>query len=416
MSKAHCSSTGPVPPLAATKLSLDRGAPYLRSPEKIRHVYGMTLAAALLPLIFGVVLFGWRAAMVSILSVFFCVAIEKLYYRVTQAPAMLGRSHAYLTGVLLALTLPPFTPWYVVLLGAAFAILVGKAIFGGVGHFLWQPALVGRFAVAVIMPILAQAGSPESLAPPEGPVLARGYLLHGDCQRVEPVERYQGWSDHFVEGDACGFAVAYPAETLAGVTRGEATCSALAVVDPELDRRLPVALAILPPMRDMLVGTRPGGIGETCAMAILVAGIYLIYRNYVRWQLPVAFLVSAALVAAIAPVQFVGHHDAVRSVWFPFWVEGSDVGITYINYQLLSGQILIAAFFFAPEMTSSPVTPSGQMLFGMGCGTLAMLFQLYMPTPIPAYFAVLVMNTFVPTIDAICRPRIFGYHRRRFVK
>ena len=141
-------------PWEAEVLPTDDHAPLIRAPEKIRTVFMVTTGAACLPLAAGILIFGWRAALVAFVSIVSCVSIERLYFRVTHSPALLGRSHAYLTGVLLALTLPPFTPWYVVLLASAFAILIGKAVFGGVGHFLWQPALVGRFAVAVFMPVL----------------------------------------------------------------------------------------------------------------------------------------------------------------------------------------------------------------------------------------------------------------------
>ncbi len=392
-------------------------APLLRAPEKIRTVFVVTTAAACLPLAAGLFYFGWRAAWVAAVSIISCAVIERLYFHMTHTPALLGRSHAYLTGVLLALTLPPWTPWYVVVIGAAFAILIGKAIFGGVGHFLWQPALVGRFAVAVIVPALAQIAPPTdhaeplTLTPKHWPVLARGYLLFGDVRNVgeDPHYPYRGWRDRRPPAGTDGFATEHPAETLAPLTRGEAPAySALACVREELPHRKPAVLSLLPPIGDLLFGARPGGIGETCAAILLVAGLYLVYRNYVKWQLPISFLASAAIVAAIAPVQFAGPNQTVEWVWTPVLAEGLDVGFTYVNYQILSGAMLLSAFFLATEMTSSPVTTGGQVIFGVGGGVLAMLLTLYYDTAIPAYLAVLAMNTLVPTIDTLWRPRVFG--------
>jgi electron transport complex protein RnfD len=107
-------------------------------------------------------------------------------------------------------------------------------------------------------------------------------------------------------------------------------------------------------------------------------------------------------------VKFCGPNNTVEWVALPLLAEGFDAGFTYVNYQVLSGATLLAAFFLATEMTSCPVTTGGQVIFGVGCGTIAMLLQLYYDTAIPAYLAVLAMNTLVPSIDALWRPRVFG--------
>ncbi len=401
----------------AVVVPTDGQAPLLRAPEKIRSIFTVTIAAACLPLAAGILYFGYHALFISALSILSCVTIEWLYYRVSHSPALFGRAHAYLTGVLLALSLPPFTPWYMVIIGSAFAILVGKAVFGGVGHFLWQPALVGRFAVAVIMPALAQlapagdAGKAMTLTPERWPVLAQDHLLMGDVDNVarDRLYPYRGWRDRSAPAGADGFAMPHPATTLAPLTRGEEPAySALANPYSDIPNRKPAALTLLPPIGDLLFGARPGGIGETCAAIIIVAGLYLVYRNYVKWQLPLAFLATAGLVAAIAPVQFAGPNRTVEWVWMPMFIEGLDVGFTYVCYQILSGATLLAAFFFATEMTSSPVTTGGQVIFGVGAGLLAMLLQLYYDTAIPAYLAVLAMNTLTSSIDAVWLPRVFG--------
>lgn len=391
--------------------------PLFRAPEEVHHIFGVTIFAACLPLLAGVVVFGWRAAGVAILSIVSCAAIERVYFHVTHTPAMLGRSHAYLTGVLLALMLPPFTPWYVVILAAAFAIIIGKAIFGGVGHFLWQPALVGRFAIAVIVPVLI---SPTALQPDQWGLLAPKAIILGDVENTGDVGNYRGWRQDYTYKDSTtgavrdrlegrdGFALEHPVETLAPLTRGRPAYSSLATVERGVPGRKPAALAQMPPIGDMISGARPGGIGETSALLILIAGLYLVYRNYVKWQLPLAFLASAAVVAAVTPIQLAGPNQTVNMVYLPLLSEGFDVGFTYVSYQILTGQMLLAAFFLATEMTSCPVTTGGQVIFGIGCGAGAMVLQLYLNTPIPAYIAVLAMNTLVPTIDSIWRPRVFG--------
>jgi electron transport complex protein RnfD len=208
---------------------------------------------------------------------------------------------------------------------------------------------------------------------------------------------------------ADAFALKRPADTLDQLYHSQSpSFSAIAYVPAGIDRAKPALIDRLPPIRDMLYGARPGGIGETCAVLILVSGLYLIYRNYVKAHLPLSMLISASLVAAIAPVHLAGAGETVQSVWVPFFHEGAATGFLLILYHLLSGQMLLAAFFLAPEMTSRPVTRGGQVLFGIGCGILAMLLRIYTPLPIPTGIAVLFMNTLTPSIDAIWRPRVMG--------
>jgi electron transport complex protein RnfD len=378
-------------------------APFLRAPEGAKSVLLVTLAAACGPLLAGLVFFGWRAGVVATIAVASCVVIERVYYRVSRQPSLMGRSHAYLTGLLLGLTLPPFAGWYVPVIAAAFAIIVGKAIFGGVGHFLWQPALVGRLAVAVLL-------APGSLNPDYWPVLARSRIASGgDIMRAGRVdmESYRGWRAQPAAGSADALNLRPPRQLLAGVTRGEPEYSGLST-SADMGRAKPGLLTVLPPIEDLLYGGYGGSIGETSAVIILVAGLYLIYRNYVRWQLPLAILASAWIVAAIAPIRLAGPNNTIRVIWWPLLHEQPDVGITYVNYQLLGGELFLAAFFFATEMTSRPVTAGGQAIFGLGIGALAMILQLYVDVPIPAYMAVLAMNTFTPLIDALWRPRVLG--------
>jgi len=389
-------------------------SPFLHAPEGARTVFLVTAAAACGPLAAGLVLFGWRAGVVTALCVAACVLTERLYFFVTRTPALLGRSHGYLTALLLALTLPAYVPWYVPVVAGVFAIIVGKGIFGGVGHFLWQPALVGRLAVAVMFPVVL--AGPDARLSGTGAILAQENLVVGDIRDARYVSDFRQWRNHPAPEGADALLVDQPVSLLRGLTQApQPPYSALAEVPTDLPRAKPAALRSLPRINALLLGARPGGIGETCALIIVVAGLYLVYRNYVKIELPLAFLLAAAAVAAVAPVRLAGPQDTVVTMWFPIlgdrFSEGQtqlDVGFVYVWYQLLSGAMFLAAFFLATEMTSRPVTSGGQVIFGVGAGALAMLLKLYFDTPIPSYMAVLAMNTLTPTIDAIWRPRVLG--------
>ena len=386
-------------------------SPFLRAPERVRTIFLVTAAAAAMPLGAGLVLFGWRAGMVAALSIATCAVAERVYYRVAKVPALLGRTHAYLTGLLLALTLPATSPWYVPVVAGLFAIIVGKAVFGGVGHFLWQPALVGRLAVAVLFA--------STLNPSEWPVLAQDRLFWGDAREARSVDDFRQWAGRPAPPGADAFLLPAPADTLAGLTRmDEPPFSALAFLpDPNaVPRARPTLLRRLPPIGDLLIGARGGGLGETCILVIVLGGLYLVYRNYVKWQLPVSMLAAAAVVAAAAPIRLAGPGDLAVTVWWPALAAAPEVALLYVCYQLFSGGLFLAAFFLAPEMTSRPVTTYGQVVFGLSCGAAAMLLQLYVETPIPAYVAVLAMNTFTPLIEALCRPRVLGRRRLAWLR
>ncbi len=369
-------------------------APLLRAPETSGTIFRVTTLAALAPLGAGLLFFGYRAAILALLSVVGCVGIEGLYFRITRAPALADRRHAVLTGVLLALTLPPHAAWYVPLVGAAFAILIGKAIFGGVGHFLWQPALVGRLAIAGLfaLPVLNPA------QPSDWPLLAPPRIFTGDVTDCRPTTLYQGWDQTPLPAGGEGFLLPRPVQTLRGLTHGDW---------PVYGSVLEV-FGDLPPIRDLLLGATPGGLGETSALIILLAGLYLVYRHYVPAVLVMAMVTAAAFTVAIAPIQLLGPTGTVRLEWLPITLEPLEHGFAYVSYHLCSGELLLAAFFLAPEMTSRPVTPRGQLVFGLGCGVLAMLLRLYGPFPLSGYLAVLVMNTFTPVLERLTRPRVLG--------
>ncbi len=373
-------------------------APFLHAAETSRGIFVTIFVAACVPLAAGVVFFGWRALLVAVLSVAGCVATESAYYRVTRTPALMGRMHAAVTGLLLALTLPVSVPWYVPLVGAVFAIIVGKAIFGGVGHFLWQPALVGRLAVAVIFapPVFGA----NMLSPPEWALLARDRIVMGDAHSDRPVSTYRRWRGTPAPSGADAFALPRPRSRMRELT--------LPTDKPPTS--ITSTLRHMPPGWDLICGAHGGGIGETCAIAIIIAGLYLIYRNYVRGYLPGMFILAAAATVAIAPVRT---GDGLAWQWFPIVSEGFDVGFTYIAYHLFCGELLLAGFFLAGEMTSRPVTAPAQAVFGLLCGAGAILLRLYLPIPIPAYAAVLICNTLTPLLDAAIRPQMFGRKRRR---
>ena len=179
----------------------------------------------------------------------------------------------------------------------------------------------------------------------------------------------------------------------------------------------------LPPLADAVVGSTGGGLGETSVVAILLGGLYLIYRGYVRWQLPVSFLAAAAVSAAIWPMPI---GSSGEWVWFPgfvgmfsegtilgssLWWQEAAVGLTYVSFHLCSGGLMLAAFFLANDMATRPTRLGGQIIFGLGAGVLTIAARIHggwQMAPLGAYGALLVMNTFAPLIDWLTRVKPRG--------
>jgi Na+-translocating ferredoxin:NAD+ oxidoreductase subunit D len=387
-------------------------SPFIRAPESPTKAFLEILLAATAPLLAGVVFFGFRAFYVATICVLTCLLTERIYYRVTRQLALASRTHAALTGILLALVLPAFVPWYVAAVGAVVAIILGKAVFGGVGHFIWQPALVGYLAVLVLFPTAMTVATPGH--PDAWPILTRGNFLMGDVRVAQYEPHYTTWSDCHTRAGIDAVSVRRPEKLIAGLTRGEPTYSALTPLNRDTPSPYPTVLSVQPSVADILYGSIPGSIGETSVIVITIAGMLLIWRRFIKWQLPVAIIVSAGITAATAPIQLIGPDATIQIHTWPVLLEGLDVGLIYVGYQILTGGVFLAAFFLATETTTRPVTTGGQVLFGVGIGVIGMLLKLYTGVSGPFFIAVLAMNTLTPVIDRVWRARVYGRSRWRW--
>ncbi|MEE8170156.1 MAG: RnfABCDGE type electron transport complex subunit D, partial [Phycisphaerae bacterium] len=353
--------------------------------------------AALLPALAGVILFGPAAVKIIVCAIAAAVITETALTRARVSAVPESLSHAGLIGLLLALTLPATAPLSAALTGGVVAIAFGKLAMGGLGRYLWQPALVGRVAVQFLFS--AQLGFHAGLA--TSPVLGRSHLVFGDVSNAARVQSYseQGWDVTDLPYNVHAMRLERPVQTLRewadGVAPGRGNEQSLAALLRD----------DLPPWEDTVLGTVPGAIGETSAIAILVAGLYLVYRGALRGSIPLAVLVVAYVAAAICPLRI----GLERSyVWFPGWqtTDGVAIGPAYALYHLTSGSLMFAAVFLAGDPTSSPLTARGRVWFGAGVGVLAIFMRLYGLLETEAYWAILIMNALVPWIDRRTRPRV----------
>jgi len=364
-------------------------APHRMGGNTHRHIVRSWILGASLVGACGVVLFGAAALRVLAVSVVSAMGADLALVFLTRRPAAGRLPRAALIGLLLGLTLPATADGSIAMLGAIVAIFVGRGVFGGFLH----PALVGRVVVQVLFSSLSLSGSLAL-----SPVLAPGHLLVGNLDNAVRLPGVQSWHrvGKYTELDAVESR--RPVQLLRKFAHGGIPS------DGDLHYE-PLMRDVLPPWREALFGVVPGGIGETCGLALIVAGLFLIYRGYVRWQLPVTILVSAALAAAVLPVEFDGSYH-----WFPALEveQGRAVGLAYVLYHLTAGQLMLGAFLLAGDAVASPMRVHGQIIFGVGIGVLTIFMRLYGVLEGECYWSILIFNALVGTIDRRMKRRVLG--------
>ncbi len=372
----------------------------LGPPPFIRGLPGMLpitmsfSAAAAVALAAGVVLFGWQAVRVAAISTASALLLESVFNALSGRSRSWSESHALVVGILLACTLPPTVSWRVPVTGALIAVLVGQAMSGGLGNYLWHPVALGRVFVQVLYH--------EELTPERWPVLARGRLLWGDLAMAEPLPPLATWASSPPPPGVEAWTLTPPVEHLRAVLSaapGEAAPGAMAALIRDL----------LPPWWDTLTGTAGGAVGEACGLAVIAAGLLLAWRGFLRWRMVLGAVLAAALAAAVLPVH-VRVGDGMHAPWFPglMAADHAPVGAAWIAFHLTAGALLFVVFILAPDPSSSPLTSWGHLFFGAIIGVLTILLRVVAGIPADAFWALLAANTLVPLIDRLTRRRVLG--------
>ncbi len=339
-------------------------SPHTHAPASVRRVMLEVLLALLPATAFAVYQFGWPALYLLIITSAFALFGEALSLRLAGRPvgSSLNDGSALLTAWLLALSLPPWAPWWIGAIGGLFAIVVGKQVFGGIGQNIFNPAMLARVALLISFPLEMTLWTPPQplfSATAPGPIDALAITFGGGAAMIDAISG----------------------------------ASLLGHVKTELGRGLELGAALQgQPITDSLYGTARGSLGEGSAPLLLIGGIYLIARGIIGWAIPLAVIAGALLPALllnlIDPEHYLGplHH-------------------------LFSGALLLSAFFIATDPVGSPATPRGRILFGAGIGLLIYIIRTWGGFPEGAAFAVLLMNSATPLIDHYLRPRIYGRER-----
>ena len=301
-------------------------SPHIRSGESTQRIM-LDVIIALMPALFaGVFYFGFRALTLTVTAVVFAVAAEAVMQKIMGKPITVKDLSAAVTGILLAFNVPATLPLWIVAVGSIFAIAIAKQCFGGIGFNFINPALAARAMLLASWPV-----------------------------------RMTSW----VTPGPDAVSTATPLAIMKG---GEAAGQAL------------------PNITSLFIGSVPGCIGETSALALLLGGAYLIYRGVISHRIPVAYIATVAVFALI--------------------FGGFDP--TVMIYQIFAGGLFLGAIFMATDYSSSPMSPKGQIIFGIGCGFLTSVIRFFGGYPEGVSYSILLMNLATPLIDRYTMPRKFG--------
>ena len=300
-------------------------SPHIRHGNTTTRVMADVLIAMAPALIWGIYVFGLNALLMPLIAAASCVLFELLTQKLLRKPVTVGDLSAVVTGVLIGFNLPANNSYFLPIVGSAFAIIVVKQLFGGIGKNFLNPALAARVFLFLSWPVQMTS---------------------------------------------------YPAPF------DRAVVDVVASATP----RSGGAADLL----DLFLGKCGGSIGEVSALLLLAGGAYLMIRRVISWHIPVAYLGTVALITFVFP----------RGEGFFDW--------RFMLFELLSGGLMLGAILMATDYVTSPITKSGKLIFGVGCGLLTVFLRYFGSYPEGVSFAVLVMNCLVFYIEKLTRPRVFG--------
>jgi electron transport complex protein RnfD len=341
-----------VPPKLLASVS-----PHIRSTDDIQRVMFMVVLALMPSLVGAIYFFGLRALWLTLTGIVTAVAAEALCQKLRGRPITVHDGSAIITGILLAFNLPPGVPYWMVVVGAAFGIIVGKQVFGGLGSNPLNPALLGR---AVLMFSWPMRMTTNWITPKNGTLSGIDALT-----------------------------MATPLNVLKEARRVLADPMSL----PDRIAAVKVNVSQLygsHSLVNLFWGNRGGSLGETSVALLALGAILLFALRVIDWRIPLTYLASVGVLG---------------------WVFGGTKGFFtgFVPFQLLSGGLILGAFYMATDYVTAPITTKGRLLFGTGCGIITVLIRSVGGYPEGVCFAILLMNCFAPLIDHWTVPRKFGF-------
>lgn len=311
-------------------------SPHVRCNETIPKIMWNVVAALVPAAAFGVYYFGVNALVNIIVAIVSAVIFEFLWEKAMHKRITITDGSAVITGLLLAMTCPPSLPWWMSIVGSFLAIVVCKQAMGGLGYNIFNPAHVGRAGLMVSWPVAMTTWTQLNGTVIDGVAGATplNVFKHGGSDALFQLFGTNDWSSIY---------------------------------------------------QSLFFGFRNGSLGETSTVLLILGGLWLIYKGYVNWQVPVVMIATVGILTGA--------------------VYGSaNVAL----FQMMAGGLIIGAFFMATDMVTAPITVKGQVIFALGCGLITVLIRVLGGYPEGVCYSILLMNTLTPLIDRLVKPTVFG--------
>lgn len=301
-------------------------SPHIHSADNVSKAMRDVLIALIPALIVSLYFFGLPAAMVIVTCIITAVVSEIAAQKIMKRDVSINDYSAVITGLLLAFCLPPSLPLWMAAVGTVAAVIIGKQLFGGLGNNIFNPALVGRAFLLASWPLAMTT-----------------------------------WT-----------------APLDAVT----TATPMGILKEAAEQQFPT-------IAQLFVGNVAGSLGETSAIALIIGGLYLLYKGHIDWRIPGTYIGTVFVITAIA--------GAVKGLgfWYPL-------------YHVFGGGLMLGAFFMATDWVTSPITKKGRIIFGLGCGLLTVIIRLKGGYPEGVCYSILFMNILTPLVDRYTKGRIFG--------
>ncbi|MBS6736766.1 MAG: electron transport complex subunit RsxD [Enterobacteriaceae bacterium] len=342
-------------------------SPYTHNQRQTSRIMLLVVLATLPGIAAQLWFFGWGTLLQIILACVSALAAEALVLRLRkqQIGAILGDNSALLTGLLLAVSVPPFTPWWMVVLGTVFAVIIAKQLYGGLGHNPFNPAMIGYVVLLISFPVQMTSWLPpfEIAKTVPGLMDAVQIIFTGHAATGHTMDSLRMGID--------GISQATPLDTFK---------TSLHAGHP-VDEILKSAI---------YSGVLAGAVWQWVNLGYLLGGIFLLWQKTIRWHIPVAFLVSLTVCSTLG--------------WF-----FSPQSLASPQLHLLSGATMLGAFFILTDPVTASTTNKGRLIFGALAGLLVWLIRSFGGYPDGVAFAVLLANITVPLIDYFTRPRVYGH-------
>jgi electron transport complex protein RnfD len=322
-------------------------SPHVKSGESVEKIMWTVVGCLIPPLILSIFLFGFQTLLITLISVGSCVATEAISQKLLHRPLTIKDGSAVITGMLLAYVIPPGVPYWMPILGGVMSIYVAKHLLGGIGFNIFNPALIGRAFLVATFPV---AMTSAWLSP----------------IRDGSVFKYMGSGVDAVSTATPLFVLKHYG--ISGLIDKFGSLSSI--------------------YGSFFIGWRPGCIGETSALLLLLGGLYLIYKGYITWHIPVSMIVT---------------------IGFLTWAFGGEKLFTgQPLIAVLSGGVVLGAFYMATDYVTSPTQKTAKLLFGACIGALTVLIRLKGGYPEGVCYAILLMNPLTPAFEQWFRPKRFA--------